>query len=165
MNDDLFDRGPTDCEQETKFDPFTIDDPYNFRQSCYPLEQYYGFNEIIVDYDERDSVGNPTPMLIVKESTHEAKWNKKLTSKMRGLTRLIYAEMDHDGFQGTLITTVFSVVDSLYVVKVFECGKNYSFYIPNEFKQTGRDPSYEIECISAKCPSYIKFDEENQINA
>ena len=50
MRDDLVSRGPTDCEQNTVFDPDTgIDDPLNKRPSCYPIETYYGFDSIPVD--------------------------------------------------------------------------------------------------------------------
>ena len=50
MRDDLFDRGPTDCEQDTVSNPDAgIDDPLHIRPSCYPIETFYGFDNIPVD--------------------------------------------------------------------------------------------------------------------
>ncbi len=46
---------------------------------------------------------------------------------------MIFSEMDHDGFQATLISVVFKVVDSLYPGNVFECGQGGEIDIKAEF--------------------------------
>ena len=99
LRDNLVDRGPTECEQDTMFDPNTgINDPDNKRPSCYPIETLYGFDTIPVDSNVQNTNGDPTSMLIVDQKTNIARWNKHLTPAMQGaVSRLIYAETDHDG--------------------------------------------------------------------
>ena len=71
------------------------------------------------------------------------------------ISRLIYSELDHDGDQATLITTVFQVVDALYKVKVFKCGESGQIYVKDEFRVAGSNPEFTIECISAECPLFV----------
>ena len=104
------------------------------RADCYPIETIYGFDNIPVDNENLDPSGQPQSMLIVDDELRTARWREKLTEGMRGgYVRLIYSEMDHDGFQATLISTVFQVVDSTYVVKDIECGFHTVIDLEKEF--------------------------------
>ena len=69
------------------------------RAECYPIETIYGFENVPTDQSLQDENGKPLPMLIIDEVSRKARWREKLTPGMQGgVARLIYAEMDHDGF-------------------------------------------------------------------
>ena len=177
MRDDLSERGPTLCNQNTLFDPFTLaqrdnrdiiaeqlgtseetfkeSNPWNlhWRSDCYPIETLYGFDAIPTDDDFDDGNGQPLSMLIVDDVHKTARWREELTPGMQGgIARLIYSEMDHDGFQATLISTVFKVVDSLNYEKVYRCGQNIQIDLKEEWPPQGDDPEFDVECISFNCP-------------